>query len=251
MTAYSYQDWNGLSQDEQSRNPGVSITRDSALNNPNRGVYWSGQSSATALSTHIQDVLTGADRDEAQRMFRMLKIEHRKAVESPRAIGNAMKRRQNDADRALASSGFSLTAEQADQLQSATDDIYRIQDQAEVRGIDPVNMANAMIDRAASAAVGFAPPRPDQMRPEFREYLTSPEGIESQENLNQSVRQLYAMIRHGEIDALDHANGISDYGFSEDRTQSDEREFLSSVVRTVPDRCGGRSFQLSIRNRPH
>ena len=62
MTAYSYQDWNGLSQDEQSRNPGVSITRDSALNNPNRGVYWSGQSSATALSTHIQDVLTGVGR---------------------------------------------------------------------------------------------------------------------------------------------------------------------------------------------
>lgn len=234
MTAYSYQDWNGLSQDEQSRNPGVSITRDSLINNPNRGVYWSGQSSATALSTHIQDTLASPDRVEAERMFRLLKIQHRKAVESPKAVGGAMKRRQNDAERALASSGFSLTDEQADQLQSATDDIYRIQDQAEVRGIDPVDIANAMIDRAASAAVGFAPPRADQMRPEFREYISSPEGMESQENLNQSVRQLYAMIRHGEIDALDHASSVSDYDFSADRTQNDEREFLASVVKTVP-----------------
>jgi len=234
MTAYSYQDWNGLSQDEQSRNPGVSITRDSALNNPNRGVYWSGQSSATALSTHIQDVLTGANREDAERMFRMLKIEHRRAVESPRAIGNAMKRRQNDAERALASSGFSLTDEQMDQLQSATDDVYRIQDQAEVRGIDPVAIADAMLNRAAAAAVGFAPPRADQMRPEFREYLTSDEGVQSQDNLNQSVRQLYAMIRHGEIDALDQVESISDYGFKEDRTQNDEREFLTSVVKTMP-----------------
>ena len=234
MTAYSYQEWNGLTQEQQSQNPGVSIPRDHALNNPNRGVYWSGQSSATALATNMQDVLSGANRDDAERMFRLLKIEHRRAVESPRAVGNAMKRRQMDADRALESSGFSLSDEQADQLQSAADDIYRIQDQGEVMGINPTALANAMIDRASSAAVGFQPPRPDQMRPEFREYLTSKEGIESQENLNQSVRQLYSMIRHGEIDALDRVESISDYGFSEDRTQGEERDFLNSVVKSIP-----------------
>lgn len=233
MTAYSYQEWNGLSQDEQSRNAGVSIPREHMLNNPNRGVYWSGQSSATALATHIQDTLVAGDAD-AQRMFRLLKLEHRRAIESPRAVGNAMKRRQADADRALESSGFSLSDEQADQLQSASDDIYRIQDQAEVRGLDPVGIANAMIDRATAAAVGYAPPRPDQMRPEYREYLESREGVESQENLNQSVRQLYSMIRTGEIDALDRVESISEYGFSEERTQAEEREFIGSIVRSVP-----------------
>lgn len=234
MTAFSYQEWNGLGQEKQKQNPGVSIPRSHELNNPNRGTYWSGQSSSTALSSHVRDVLTGPDRQGAERMFRLLKLEHRKAVESSRAVDRALKPRQIDADRALESSGFSLTDEQADQLQSAADDIYRIQDQAEVMGINPVDIANAMIDRASSAAVGFAPPRADQMREEFREYLESPQGRESQGNLNQSVRQLYSQIRLGEIDALDRTDSISDLNLGEDRTMGDERDFINSIVKSIP-----------------
>lgn len=234
MTAYSYQRWNSLSQEEQTNNPGVSIPRDHFLNNPNRGVYWSGQSSATALTTHIESVLTGENREDAERMFKILKLEYRNAVEGPKNVDRAIMKRRNDADRAMESSQFSLNDEEFDQLLSVTDDVYRIQDQAEARGLNSLAVANAMIDRATSAAVGYRAPRDSQARPQFREYFESHEGRVSQDNLNQSVRQMYSMIRNKEIDALDAVDSIADYGFDEKRTQEGERELIGRIVKSIP-----------------
>lgn len=230
MTAYSYQDWNSLSQDEQSRRPGISIPRSHALNNPNRGVYWSGQSSALALATSIQDTLASDDREEAEKMFRQLKLTHRAAVEAPKAVERAMTARHLDANRALGSSNFSFSDEQAEQMQSAIDDIYRLQTEAEIAGLDPVKVAEYMINGAAAKAVGFGSAR--NLNPAFAGYLSSKEGRESQANLNQSVRQLYSLVRTGEHDALDHdvVHGI----IPEDRTQSDELDFVKSLLGSIP-----------------
>ena len=229
MTAYSYDDWNSLNQDEQSNMHGISIPRDHPANNPNRGVYWSGATAASAMATHIQKILIGEDRPAAERMFRTLQEMSSKAIKSPRAITKAMLVRQIDAHRALNSSNFSFDDEQMEQLQSTIDDVYTIQEYAKIAGLNEVKVSEELITQAVARAVGF---KPNNMmgQPLLQEFLKDREVATHVGNLNQSVGQLYSLIRTGEIDALDAVG----QNINEPRERAEELEFLKDIVLSFP-----------------
>lgn len=250
MTAYSYQDWNSLSQDQQAANPGVSIPRDHALNNPNRGVYWSGESSAMALMANAQDVLAGDNKEDAEKMFRAMKSTYRTAVENSKAVTNAMMPRQIDAHRALTSTSFNLTESQEEELQTTANEIYTIQQQAEVEGIDPIAISNYLFQRASAEAVGQKPSQ--TVPPEFEGYLKSEEGQNHREALNHSVAMLYRSIRKSvddvikaeekekENDGTEKAEGPSLDLFQAtflggaDRTPMEEMEMMRDIINSIP-----------------
>ncbi|MAM38271.1 MAG: hypothetical protein CL949_07155, partial [Erythrobacter sp.] len=229
MTAYAYQQWNAKSADEKSKEPGVSIPRSHPVNNPNRGVYWSGQSSALALATSIQEGLTGNDQEQAQKMFRQLRQLYRDASENDNNLGRASARRKADADRVLSASGYEFSEAEAEQMDSVIDDVTRIQDQAEIAGIDPVGVTRTMMNRASAFAVGFAPATvaPD----EYTDYLNSTDGRASQDNLSQSVRQLYLMTRTGEFRNIDPS---IDAVAPEEATMAEEMEFVRGLLNSIP-----------------
>ena len=229
MTAYSYDEWNALSQDEQSRSHGISIPRDHPANNPNRGVYWSGVTAASAMATHIQDTLTGDDRPAAERMFRTLQALNDRATQSPRAVKKAMLVRQIDAHRALGSSNFSFDDAQMEQLQSTIDDVYGLQEKAKIAGLDQVEVAEVLITRAVAQAVGFAPSNLAN-HPDIQAFIADRDVATDVGNLTQSVGQLYSLIRTGEIDALD----LVGQDMEEPRDRAEELEFMKDIVLSVP-----------------
>ena len=253
MTAYSFQEWNSLSSDEQARIPGVSIARDHPINNRDRGVYWSGSSSASALAVHIRETLTGPDRINADRVWNTLKQMHRTAVETPQNVDRAMGVRHRDADRALENSNFNLDDVQLEQMQSVTDDVYGSMDVAERAGVEQRRVVSALMYRAAgiavtttdeesrdeavsnyvrnmrgyagadNAAVDMAYADTDgTLASDLGRFFNEPEGERTFSNLAQGVQQLYSLIRTGELDALDQASSLGDRDFG--RSEGEERD---------------------------
>lgn len=259
MTAYSFQEWSDLSSEEQTRMHGVSVPRDHEINNPNRGVYWSGTSSASALAVHLRETLTGNDRDKAQRTWATLKQMHRKAVETPKNVDRAMGVRHVDAERALENSSFNLTDKQMTQIHSISDDTYRIMEISERAGLDHRRVASALMDRAAGLAVttdnetdreaqalryanNMRGAASNDMSPEAIAFPDANEGVRNNvarffaedgaanafQNLAQSTQQLYSLIRTNdeeldglEMDALDQASSMGTEFSEEDGEKLD------------------------------
>lgn len=232
MTSYSYQNWNMLDQDTQAASPGISIPRDHPVNNPDRGVYWSATTSASALATHIQDTLTGEDRLAASTMWNSLKSLYRQGSESPRMVDRAIQTRRQDANEALGSYHGDLDSNQLEQLTSVFDDVVQLQQVAETMGLDPVVASRRMLDRAASKAIGFEL-NAGSMDPEFRPLIDSEAGRAIEANLDQSVRQLQALVKDMDLDALDNVAVIGRDGSIDEETRDDHQR-LNEILRSIP-----------------
>lgn len=235
MTAYSYTDWTAKTADEQKANPGVSIERTHVVNNPDRGVYWSPSTAASALSRHIETTLAGEDRLAAQRMWNGLRQLHRQATESPRMTDRAMQGRQSDAHNALGAYNGNLEDNQLDQLMSAFDDVARLQKVAVQEGVDPVEASRRMLNRAAARAVGYDIDDRD-IDAEMRPLVNNPEGAQQISNLNQSVAQLQLLLKGRSLDTLDALDQIDQIGRDTDLTDEtrDDHRRLTDILSSIP-----------------
>lgn len=232
MTAISYTDWASMSADQQKNSPGISVERDHPINNHDRGAYWSPATAASALSHHVEDVLTGDDRVAARRMWNNIKVLHRQATESPRSIDRAMQTRQSDAHAALGAYNGDLDYAQLEQLSSVMDDVSKLQVEAEVLGIDPIEASRRMLNRAASRAVGYDIDD-NRIEAEMRPLIDSPTGSATISNLNQSVGQLQMLIKDLPLDALDNVQHIGvDTSYTEE-LQDDHRR-LNDILSSIP-----------------
>lgn len=232
MTAYSYTDWTSKSADEQKSNPGISIERDHLVNNPDRGVYWSPATAASALSRHIENTLAGEDRLQARRMWNSLRQLNRQATESPRMVDRAMQGRQADAHNALGAYNGDLNHEQLEQLTSVFDDVVHLQVEAQIQGIDPVDASRRMLQRAAARAVGYDVDDRG-IEAEMRPLVESDKGSAIIANMNQSVAQLGLLLKDMPLDALDQIGQIGqDTGYTEE-LQEDHRR-LNDILNSIP-----------------
>lgn len=233
MTAYSYTDWNSKSAEEQQNQPGISIDRFHIVNNPNRGVYWSPETAASALSVHVQQTLAGEDRVAARRMWNGLRTLHRQATESPRMVDRAMQVRQADAHNALGAYNGDLDSGQLEQLTSVFDDVVALQAEAQILGVDPINASRRMLQRAASRAVGYNM-SDDRIEPEMRPLVESERGSTIIANMNQSVAQLQALLADRPLeDALDNIPQIGvDTSYTEELR--DDHRRLNDILDSVP-----------------
>lgn len=231
MTAFSYTAWAMMSPEEQKNSPGVGISRGDIVNNPDRGVYWGGSTAASALSRHVEATLTGDDELASKRMWNSLKGLHRRATESPRMIDRAMQPRQADAHVALGAYNGDLDHQQLEQLTSVFDDVQKLQVEAQLVGVDPIQASRRMLDRAASRAVGY---QVDDARieNEMKPLTHSPEGQSIIANLNQSVRQMQSLIKDMPLDALDDIAPIgrgTEYGEDERKDHARLNDILASI----------------------
>lgn len=233
MTAYSYTDWNSKPADEQQNQPGISVDRFHIVNNPNRGVYWSPETAASALSVHIEQTLAGEDRLAARRMWNGLTLLHRQATESPRMVDRAMKPRQADAHNALGAYNGDLDSGQLEQLTSVFDDVVALQAEAQIVGVDPIAASRRMLQRAASRAVGYNM-NDDRIEAEMRPLVQSDRGGEIIANMNQSVAQLQALLADRPLeDAMDNIPQIGVDTAYTDELRDDHRR-LNDILDSVP-----------------
>lgn len=232
MTAFSFTDWSSKTADEQKAAPGVSIERSHVVNNPNRGVYWSPETAAVALSRHIETTLAGDDEVASRRMWNSLRMLHRSATESPRMTDRAMDPRQADAHAALGSYNGELNWEQLEQLMSAYDDVARLQVEAQTLGIDPVDASRRMLDRAASRAIGYDLDD-GQIEAGLRPLVESEAGSRIISSLNQSVGQLQLLMKGESLDALDHIDQIGRDTDYSDELKEDHRR-LNDILGSIP-----------------
>lgn len=189
MTGYSYSDWKGLSEDERRFKHGVSISRDNPLNNPNRGRYWSGEASATALVAHLQETLAGEDRLAAARMFNELKATHRRAAESSRNIDKAIHARRDEANAVLGRMNDGLSDRSMDSLVQVYSDVAEFQDRAARSGHDPQTATTRFLRHSAAQAAGRDVDA--SSLGEFEELAGSPEAA----NLSASISALHGSMQ--------------------------------------------------------
>jgi len=232
MTAISYTDWSSLSADEQKSRPGISVERDHIVNNPDRGVYWGGNTAASALTRHVESTLTGEDRVAAARMWNGMRQLHRQATESPRMVDRAMQTRQADAHVALGAYNGDLDHKQLEQLTSVFDDVVSLQTEAQLHGIDPVDASRRMLNRAASRAVGYNLDD-SRIESEMRPLVESERGSSIIANMNQSVGQMALLLKDMPIDALDEVQRIGrDTDYTEEHREDHRR--LNDILSSIP-----------------
>lgn len=232
MTAISYTDWASLSGEDQKARPGISVERTHSVNNPDRGAYWSPATAAGALGRHVQEVLTGDDELAKVKMWNGLKQLHRSGTESPRMIDRAMQGRQDDAFSALGAYNGDLNEQALEQLTSVFDDVAKLQEEAQILGVDPVDASRRMLSRAAGRAVGYEM-NDAAIEAEMRPLIESPTGSSIIANMNQSVAQLSLVMRDMPIDALDDIATIGRDGSMTEELR-DEHRRLTDVLKSIP-----------------
>ena len=84
MTAYSFDDWNGIGRERRRAMPGVAVTLGSGLQPPEEGgLYWSGKTRAQSLIGHAERVLSGEDEHAASTYWSNLRRMAAEASTSP------------------------------------------------------------------------------------------------------------------------------------------------------------------------
>jgi hypothetical protein len=227
MSSYSYTDWAQLSENEKKNSPGISIPREHRLNNPNRGVYWSPETAAQALSAHLEQMLTHPNDAVREQTWNELKGATDDAFRSPRLIERAMNARRDDANRA--SDGYTgyLDETQLTLLADIQKDVSVVQQEARALGLDPIEMSRRALNVASGHAVGF------DMGAAEASLAHAGLSTGSIDTMKDSARQLNNSLSNRELDAMDMVESIgSARSFDEDTR--DEHRRMTDIMSSIP-----------------
>lgn len=227
MSSYSYTDWAQLSENDKKNLPGVSIPRDHKLNNPNRGVYWSPETSAQALSAHLEQMLTHPEDAIRQQTFNELRGVADDAFRSSRLVERAMNVRRDDANRASDGYAGFMDDTQLTLLADIQKDVSVIQKEARALGLDPIENSKRAMNIASGHAVGF------DMASAEASFARTGLSIGPVETMKDSARQLNNSLSNRDLDAMDMVESIGrSRSFDED--SRDEHRRMADVMKSIP-----------------
>jgi len=227
MSSYSYTDWAQLSENDKKNAPGVSIPRDHKLNNPNRGVYWTPETAAQSLSSHLEKMLTHPEDAVREQTFNELRGVADDAFRSSRLVERAMNARRDDANRASDGYAGYMDETQLTLLADIQKDVSLIQKEARALGLDPIESSKRALNIASGHAVGF-----DMTAAEASLAKT---GLSTGpvETMKDSARQLNNSLSDRELDAMDMVESIGrSRSFDED--SRDEHRRMADVMNSIP-----------------